>query len=93
MKWNLSLLAFASLLTVGRTNAEETAFDKFLAPNSPECVSIAAIEAAAKNYRPVSQDTYVLYRRFTSRFRLYLTNCRLVIRLNWLRTEITLLPS
>ena len=58
MKWNLSLLAFASLLTVGRTNAEETAFDKFLAPNSPECVSIAAIEAAAKNYRPVSQDTY-----------------------------------
>jgi hypothetical protein len=58
MKWNLLLLAFASLLTIGRANAEETAFDKFLAPNSPECVPVAAIEAAAKNYRPVSQDTY-----------------------------------
>ena len=58
MKWNLLLLAFASLLTIGRANAEETAFDKFLAPNSPECVPVAAIEAAAKNYRAVSQDTY-----------------------------------
>lgn len=58
MKWNLSLLAFASLLTVGHANAEETAFDKFLAPNSPECVPVAAIEAVAENYRPVSQDTY-----------------------------------
>jgi hypothetical protein len=58
MKWNLSLLAFASLLTIGRATAEETAFDKFLTPNSPECVPVAAIEAAAKQYRPVSQDTY-----------------------------------
>jgi hypothetical protein len=58
MKWNLPLLAFASLLTVGRANAEETAFDKFFAPNSPKCVPVAAIEAAAKDYRPVSQDTY-----------------------------------
>jgi hypothetical protein len=58
MKWNLQLLVFASLLTVGRANAEETAFDKFFAPNSPQCVPIAAIEAAAKDYRPVSQDTY-----------------------------------
>jgi hypothetical protein len=31
MKWHLSLLVFASLLTVGRANAEETEFDKFLA--------------------------------------------------------------
>jgi hypothetical protein len=58
MKWNLSLLVFASLLTVGRANAEETAFDKFLAPNSPKCIPVVAIEAAAKNYRPVSHDTY-----------------------------------
>jgi hypothetical protein len=58
MKWNLPLLAFASLLTVGRANAEETAFDKFFAPNSPKCVAVTAIEAAAKDYRPVSQDTY-----------------------------------
>jgi hypothetical protein len=36
MKWNLSLLVFAGLLTVGRANAEGTAFDKFSAPNSPE---------------------------------------------------------
>ena len=57
MKWKLSLLAFASLLTV-RANAEETAFDKFLTPNSPECVPVTAIEAAAKNFRPLSQDTY-----------------------------------
>ena len=57
MKWKLSLLAFASLLTV-RANAEETAFDKFLSPNSPKCVPVAAIEAEAKNYRPLSQDTY-----------------------------------
>jgi hypothetical protein len=58
MKWNLPLLAFASLLTLGRANAEETAFDKFLAPNSPKCVPVAAIEAVAKAYRPVSQETY-----------------------------------
>ena len=57
MKWKLSLLAFASLLTV-RANAEETAFDKFFAPNSPKCVPVAAIEAVAKDYRPVSQETY-----------------------------------
>ena len=58
MKWNLPLLVFASLLTVGRANAEETAFDKFFAPNGPQCVPVAAIEAAAKSYRPVSQETY-----------------------------------
>lgn len=58
MKSKLLLLAFASLLTV-RANAEETAFDKFLTPNSSECIPVAAIEAAAKNYRPLSQDTYL----------------------------------
>jgi hypothetical protein len=58
MKWNLPLLVFASLLTVGRANAEETAFEEFFAPNSPKCVPVAAIEAAAKGYRPVSQETY-----------------------------------
>ena len=58
MKWNLPLLVFASLLTVGRANAEETAFEEFFAPNSPKCIPVAAIEAAAKGYRPVSQETY-----------------------------------
>jgi hypothetical protein len=65
MKWNLSLLVFASLLTVARANAEETAFDKFLAPNSQKSIPVVAIEAAAKNYRPVSHDTY----RYTGNLR------------------------
>ena len=62
MKWDLSLLAFASLSTVGRANAEGTAFDKFLAPNSPGCVPVAAIEAAAQNYRYDSRIPTVLYK-------------------------------
>jgi hypothetical protein len=79
MKWKLSLLAFASLLTV-RANAEETAFDKFFAPNSPKCVPVAAIEAAAKDYRPVSQETYRFIQALRSR--LYLMNYHPAIRLN-----------
>jgi hypothetical protein len=38
--------------------AEEIAFDKFLASNSPELVPVAAIGAAAQNYRPDSRGAY-----------------------------------
>jgi hypothetical protein len=54
MKWDLSLLAFASLLTACRANAEDSAFGKLLATNSQECVPVAAIEAAAIS--PISHE-------------------------------------
>ena len=53
MKWDLSLLAFASLLAVWRANAEESAFNKFLGTNSLER-PVAAIEAAA--IPPISHE-------------------------------------
>jgi hypothetical protein len=93
MKRKLSLLALASLLTVARANAEETAFDKFLGHDSPVCVPVTVIEAAAKEYHPVSQDTY----RFIQALYVATTSVSYelpqAIRLSSLQMGITLLPS